>query len=474
MTFRRRTTLIGLSLQPYETMICRVRRQGKLAEVSTLTRAPIPASAFKTEPKRAGQELRAHLRTAHIRPESCVVCLPLSWAFTSELDLPDLSKPDLQSFIRLEAERRFPLAPDDLVLAVAQRKRPDETASPAASCRSLLVGIPAECLSNVEKALRSARLRPLSMTFAIAALAGEHARDHCALIQVGKGFVDFAVVADDTSPILRNLAWQESSGAESGLDGDVATQEEVPFDSREMARQLRITLAQIPSNQRDSVERAVLYGGGEWPETATDLLRESLAGLGMTLEEGRSAESVAATRTLLGQTSAIELYVQKKTHMPTVMARFSARSVRWALGVAGAAILLLMAAFGLQGWQLAQLENQWSEIGPRVEAAKSLQERVRKYRSWYDDSIPSLALLEKLASAFPGEGSVWVKNLRVKDRTSATCSGVASNRTAWMQVMDRLGKNKDLDELQVVQARGDTPFSFTLTFRWKGKDAGGF
>jgi hypothetical protein len=484
----RRSTLIGLSLEPRETVVCRVRRLGRQAVVSAILRVPIPASLFKTAPERAGQELRRHLQAAafrlnRARLDSCLVFLPLSWAFMTEVDLPDLAEADLQNFIRLEAERRFPLVPDDLALAVVH---PRAGRNAQAAQHSLLVGAPSEYLSNIEKALRVARVRPVGMTFAIAALAEEWTDEPCVLIRAGKGFLDLAVTGGKASaPLLKNLVWQEG-----------ASHEDAPPDVREFARQLRITLAQLEPERRDRVRTAVLYGGDEWREgtPSFSVIGECLSALGIALQEGvRAAVQADAAlgseeappallaggaRVLLQGKPWIELMPPRKAwthnaHAPAFAALLSARSVRWTLGAAGAAILLLAAAFGLQARRLAQFEDDWSAIAPRVEQARALQERVRKYRTWYDDSVASLAIPMWLAAAFPNEGSVWIKTLHVKDRTIATCSGIAANRSAWMEVLDNLGKNKDLDDLQVVQTRGDAPFSFTLTFRWKGGGAGG-
>lgn len=39
--------------------------------------------------------------------------------------------------------------------------------------------------------------------------------------------------------------------------------------------------------------------------------------------------------------------------------------------------------------------------------------------------------------------------------------------------MDKLRENEMIEELQTVQIKGDAPMTFTITFRWKPKEAAG-
>jgi hypothetical protein len=381
--------------------------------------------------------------------------------------MPKLSESDVESLVRMEAERRFPLAPDDLALALSHRE------ATGSGQRALLTGVPADFLANVETALRGARLRPVSVTIGLAALVAEETAAHTLLLCVGKGYTDVAIVSEGRPPILRNLMWLD--GSSSDMDAS---------DVHGMVRQLRITLAQLPAERRESVKSALVCADAEVPTDVRELLAHSLAEQGMELDaetprnlqtaQGCPGLIAATARALSGAAPALELTPPKRNERKwSLGARFPARSARWGAGLAVGAVLLVIGAFLFQSQQLAGLEDQWSTLGPRFGTAKALQDRVKKYRSWYDNTIPSLEIPKFLAAAFPADGSVWLKSLRVKERTTATCTGNAASRDEWMRVMEELGKNKELEDLQIVQARGDAPFSFTLTFRWKGKDAGG-
>ena len=466
-SLHRRSVFLALSLEPHEICVCRLRRQGKQNEIVAQLRAPIPANAFRTAPTRAGQELHTALQSAHIRPEHCVVCLPLSWAFTAEINLPSLSEADLQSFIQLEAERRFPLSADDLMLTLAHRQTTPE------GQRALLIGVSREYLSNVGKALQLAKLTPTHITFGISILQEMCAEAHTLLFQFGKGFIDLAIVNEGEIPLFKNLVWQEGP-----------TPPDLPSDIREMNRQLRIALAQLPAEQRTAISSATVYGDGAWSAEALPSFRESFAGLNLALAVGESpvhSENpqvslgllACATHILSGKSPTIELVTKPHNRFRSMLGRFSARRTRSIFAAISIVIFLLGATFGLQARKLASLEQQWATLEPQIKEAKDLQDRIKKYRSWYDESIPSLAIPASLFSAFPEEGTVWIKSLVIKDQTKVTCSGSASDRKDWMDVLAKLGMNHDLENLKVNNTRGVTPFSFTLEFQWKGTESHG-
>lgn len=466
LTLRRSTALLGISLEPDGLTVCRVRKQGNGAEAEAPFRVPVGAGMFRSDPANASVVLRRHLKAAKVRPQRCVVCIPLTWAFTATVDLPELSGADLQNFLALEAERRFPLPPAELLLCALRPKSAEGARPPA-----LLVGVPAQYIANVETALKAARLKLSGVTLAVAALADENAGTDCALLYAGTGFLDLAVCVGGAPSALRNLEWME--GGEQGS---------APIDSRELARQLRITLAQVGPDQQGQLKTAILYGEGDRAGSLDNGLAHTVAAQGMQWKkgvigalaappDGAAAACVAAARAVTGAPASVSLMPQRKPRFQTA-AWFSSRNVRYLLAGAGLLVVGIVAALWWQADQLANLEGQWSVLSPRVASVKALQEQVRKYRGWYDESVPSLAIPKCLAEAFPEDGAVWVKSLSIKDGSLATCTGTARSRSDWMRVMDKLGKNRELDDLQVVQTRGDSPFGFTLTFRWKpGKGA---
>ncbi len=467
MTMRRPVLVNGLSIEPEETVVCQFRKRGTQVQVMQTLRLPIRAGTFKTDPARAGLELLAALKTARIRGKRWVISLPLAWVFTAPFELPELSEADAHNFAQMEAERRFPLSPDELALTMSQRRGGEGPQ------QAMLVGVPLELLAHVDTALKAARVRPSSITVGMSALTAAQGEDGFVMICAGQGFVDIAAGQGGTVYALRNLAWEEEQ-----------SEAEPHRMAREIARQVRITLAQTAGQDGDRVQRAVLYGVQNWPPDALDTLFDALGELGLSAVEGvvKGAPNPAeappallarAVGDLAGEPPPVELVTKRKARLQSAAARLSKRNVRWMIAAVASAILLVAGAFGYQEHTLSQLQDQWDAMAGQVDEAKTLQERVRFYRPWYDETIPSLAIPKYLATAFPEAGSVSLKSLHVKDRTAATCSGSASNFADLMQVKQSLDKSGDLDDLKLFSARGGTPVAFTLTFSWKGRASSG-
>ncbi len=81
------------------------------------------------DPELVGREIRNHLDAVGIRERHCVVGLPLKWALTTHLEVPELPEADVASFLQIEAERGFPLRRPD----PACRQLPRSTRRPANS-----------------------------------------------------------------------------------------------------------------------------------------------------------------------------------------------------------------------------------------------------------------------------------------------------------------------------------------------------
>ena len=99
----------------------------------------------------------------------------------------------------------------------------------------------------------------------------------------------------------------------------------------------------------------------------------------------------------------------------------------------------------------------------------NLQQQSRKFRPWYDESLPSLRILRKLAESFPEEGSVSAKTLEIKNLSEVTCAGQARDNQAFLRLLDRFRKAPEIADLKIQQVRGKAPLQFNLSFRWAEK-----
>src|SRR3989440_10160432 len=108
------SALLGLSLDGsrLEGVVLR-RTNGSVVEQKTLF-ASLSLDPLTNDPELVGREIRNQLDQAGIRERRCAVCVPLSWALTLQVKVPELPETDVASFLELETERGFPVSPDTL------------------------------------------------------------------------------------------------------------------------------------------------------------------------------------------------------------------------------------------------------------------------------------------------------------------------------------------------------------------------
>ena len=103
---------------------------------------------------------------------------------------------------------------------------------------------------------------------------------------------------------------------------------------------------------------------------------------------------------------------------------------------------------------------------PKVRELDTMQQQIRQFRPWFDDSFRSLTILRKLTEAFPEDGTVSAKTLEIRDLTSVTCSGTARDSAALLKMFDQLRSKKEIFELKLPQSKGESPLQFTFNFQW--------
>ena len=128
--------------------------------------------------------------------------------------------------------------------------------------------------------------------------------------------------------------------------------------------------------------------------------------------------------------------------------------------------LLVAALFLYQQWQLSRLRSQWSVMAPTVTELESLQQQIRKFRPWFDDSMRSLSILRRLTEAFPEDGVVTAKTVEIRDLSIVSCSGTARDNQAFLKTLDQVRAIKEVADVKVDQTRGKSPLQFTFNFHW--------
>ena len=371
----------------------------------------------------------------------------------------------------MEAERGFPYAPETLMLAQSLVGAADGERT------ATVIAIPRDHVTRLQGALESIGLRPVSFTLGITALqpVGESvtAGGVVALVPGEKG-VALQVTAQGGVCALRMLEGAfEQDGSERRVQKDY------------LARELRITLGQLPDDARATVRNLKVFGSDGLAEELQELrARAEALGLraqlvkefaplefGVTLPSGTQASAALAlvVRHLTGKVSGFEFLPPHVSQWQQFTEQYSSKKLVYATALVSSVALVVAALFGWQQWQLSRLETQWNAMATRVTQIDQLNGKIRKFRPWYDESFRAMTILKTLTEAFPEDGSVSAKSIEIRDRSGVTCSGTARNNAAWLKMRDKLNASKQVADLKVEHIKGgqnNQPLEFTFNFHW--------
>lgn len=468
MKSSRYTSILGIAFEGDTLTVALLHRQNGGFQVQQAFRETLSLDSLKDYPERIGHDLRRLLEQRGIRERRCVVSIPLRWTFTHSLEMPSLPENDVESYLKIQAEREFPFTLDDLSLRYSRSSTPD------GSDRALLIALAQDQLAALQKALQVARLRPWSITCGITSLIARNksSNRNSILLVIGERDIEMAVVAGDSIVIMRTLNEViEGEQDDRRLDGDL------------ISRQIRIALGQLPQELMDKIHQIWVYGDAGLVQPLCNQLDQTLNHLGLKSAPGKPPLEIPLKDIATGEPldslvlepvlmhcggQAIEYDFLPPPSSP--FSRLTGRvSSRWVIHLAGAALVLLIGAIGLftiQYWRLARLNAEWGRMESQVSELRTTQENIRKYRPWYDDSIPSLSIARSITEAFPENGTVWIRTLEITNQSQVSCSGSARSQQAWLEMLDRLRETEGVGDLKILQVRGDNPLQFTLSFHW--------
>lgn len=444
------------------------RRANGAVEIKQTFSAPLSLDLLTDDPELVGREIRQQLETAGIRENRCVVGLPLNWALTLAVKLPELPEADIESFLQLEAERGFPYPPDALITSRSRFHDPD------AELYATLVAVPRGHVTRLEAVLKAAQLRVLSLSLGITALERPRpgSPDGVLALVAGPSSVGLQVSCDGGVVVLRTVedAYELEGGAQR-------------IQADQVAREVRITLGQLPPAVRESVRQVRVYGATEAADELAEQLGPRIASLGIGFEQVRGypaggvykllpantpvspAVSLAA-RLLAGPGSALEFLPPKVSVWKQFAQRHSSRKLVLAGGAAGLVALVVGLAFAVQQWQLAHWRSRWSALQPRVTELEHMQQQIKQFRPWFDESFRSLSVLRRLTEAFPAEGNVTAKSVEIRNPSTVTCTGTARDHQALLKTLEQLRAAKEVSAVKVEQLRGKNPMHFSFNFQW--------
>ena len=466
---RPRTTLLGLALDGSRLEGVVLRRVNGRLQAQQPFSVSLSLDPLTNDPELVGREIRNHLDAAGVRERHCVVGLPLKWALTTHVEIPELPEADVASFLQIEAERGFPCDASTLQIATSRCR------GASGKQHALLVGMPKAHTTRLEQALQAAKLRPVSFSLAISALAApktEGAGGVMALA-VGETHVALQITAAGGVAALRALEGAlELEGGQRQLRADI------------VAREARITLGQLPSDLSDPVRLLRIFGPPDLTQQLADEMELRLDVMGLKIEpvtryrEGEfgipfpadtsvSAAFSLAAGHLAGRGSGFEFLPPRVAAWKQVTERYASGKLRGALSAAAVLAALVGGAFFYQQCQLWRWQTQWAGISLKVGQLEDINKQINQYRPWYDESVKGLTMLRCLVQAFPEDGSVTAKTVEIRDLNVVTCTGTARNYQALLQTLQKLRSSPQIHDANLGPTRGQTPsLQFSFSFAW--------
>jgi hypothetical protein len=460
------TSLLGLTLDGSRLDgVVLKRTNGSLQQLQSFT-ATLTLDPLTAAPELVGREIRNHLDAAGVRERDCVLGVPLKWVLTAQTELPPLPEADAKSLLLLEAERSFHT--DVAMLQMGDSR------TPLAGDKNfvLLAGIPNSHLTVLEKVLVAARLKPASFALGIAALqpAGGVPAGVLAL-KIGETHVGLQITCGGVTALRALEGAVENAAGRLTLHADL------------VAREMRITLGQLPVELRAMVRHIRIFGPRELAQQLADELELKFGPAGLSVEmvtayardefgvtlppfAAVSAAFSLAARRLVDGSPAFEFLPPKPGFLEQVVKKYSSGRLRTAGAAGAAAVLLFVALFGWQQARLWHLRSQWSKMAAPVGNLETIQDQIRQYRSWYDSTFKNLAILRQLSLAFPEDGAVTAKTIEIHDGSKVTCSGTARDYSALLAVQSKLRTAAGVSGVTLQQIRGKAPMQFVFGFNY--------
>jgi hypothetical protein len=480
------TSLLGLNLDGSRLDGVVLRRTNGALEIQQSFSATLSLDPLTAAPELVGREIRNHLDAAGVRERRCVVGVPLKWMLTAQTELPPLPEADAASLLQLEAERGFPCDVTTLRLAHSSCPLPD------GKQHVTLVGILNSQLTSLEQVLAAAKLKPVSFSPGLTALkpperrfstrrddenvsqraGSESGAPGVLALAIGESQVSLQITCGGGVAALRTLEGAiENAGSRRTLHTGF------------VAREVRITLGQLPAGLRESIRRIRIFGPHDLAQQLADEmdLRFEPAGLIVELATKYSPDEFGvqlpldapvspafslAARLLTGQTPAFEFLPPKPTAWQQAITKYSSGRLRSAGATVAGIIVIVGGLFLFQEIQLLRLRSQWSGMSARVKELEGIQQQIQKYRPWFDGSCRSLSILKQLTTAFPEDGAVTAKTVEIRDGNAVNCSGMAQDSAALLQMLSQLRASDGVTDLKVDQIRGKSPMQFTFDFHW--------
>lgn len=383
------------------------------------------------------------------------VCLVLGGenVFCFRLEVPDLEKDDVNSFIELEAEQHLPYAPSEfyITLATQEKKVVGET---------LVLAIQKPKIRPFSTALKSIGYNLTSVTIDVAGNIPTEANEvsnESLLLQNGDHYT-FSM---------------RGCGKLLGIRQFPNPKSEIEIKS--MIRDIRITIAQTATDIQEALSKIQYLqlpnASTEHEEMVMDAFQKET---GLSITKSNNPEklfSSIAETVSKRQLSQIEFLPPKPNRFEKIIHRFNSRRTFWIGASSTAAFIIIGLSFYIQNQQLNNFESKWANIKSKVEELEKVQAQIREFRPWYKKDIPTLQALKAMFETFPETGDIWLKQLTIKNGTAIRCGGSALNRNAVLAVREKLMATPGISDLRELASGGGRPMTFSFQFIWNQQAA---
>lgn len=472
---QRPPTVLGLALGGSQLEAVVLRRTNGSLRVQQSVTAALALSPLSGDPELVGREIRNHLDQAGIRERRCALSIPSGWLLMLHVKLPDLPEADVASYLQIEAERGFPSGSENLHIVNSRYQLAN------GEKYATLLGILRSNLETLEKVLKAAQLKPVTFSPGTAAMdfPEKDSGEGALALALGHQSLDLMMLAGGGIAVLRSLdAAMENEGQRS-IDADL------------VARELRITLGQLPPALAERTRTLRIFGRGDAARRFAGEISSRAGAMGLKVEVMDRVSAAQFDPPLspdLAASPALALaanWLKASAPMPELLppkvspwqqflsGKQTSKKLAWAGGVAGAAAACILGAFLYQSWQISRLESRWRKIEQPVTELQTDQAQIKTYGPWFDRSFRGLRILRQLAESFPEDGHVSAKNLDIRDLTAVTCSGVAKDNQSYITLINKLQTAPEVSELKTETVRGQSPLQFTFDFQWEGGGGSG-
>lgn len=457
-------SIIGIEFERESVKAVAAVKNGVGLKIKKTIDSPIGPDWLLSEPDKLGEEIRNQLNQAGVQDSHCMICLPLQWILKHRIEIPNLSADDLQNYIHLQAERAFPFPLDELSLSTTWYQTDDG---------KRFASISAVRLSHIEtlrNVCKKAKLTPVSFSITTPPDMKELGADNAVFLKKREDGLDCQIIRQGKTIGFRFFETDFSQPLEDALPA--------------LFRDIRVTLSELPPSVQSSIHAIAVCGANDWANEFIRMatpyaepLRMRIVSLNalQTKLPGANGEAYwispiyhAANRFVAEKKAQIEFLPPRTNRFKQWIEKISSRGSLVAGASVAAAVFMAIAAMLYQHITWSNLDAKWESMRDQVDELELIQQDVKQFRPWFDESLPVLSGINALVEAFPEEGSIWVKLIEIDENHVISCSGFVRDTRTLLELYQKLDKDERFRDRIHEQTQGDSPIKFSFKIQWVG------